>query len=181
MKSTSKSLVVNAEKIWKQILEKLPKLDWEEDAVFRLLEMTLKNMCSNLNGKDVHRIFEIVFKTWKLLTVELTDQCNNHIVKLRAITLIVLISRARKIDFEQEACNFAVNAIKKRKYVPESKQFNMNYLKAITEVVAVLCQKTKSNKDVASNLIEVVLYSNNLLADEKVNVFISFIRDRSKH
>ena len=162
---------MNAEKIWKQILEKIEKLDWEEDAVFKLLEFSLKNMCSNLAGTDIQRMFRLAFTTWEVSKVKVTDKQNDPNVKLRVVTLMVYISRTRKLNFEQEASNFVLNAINKRKFIPEETQSNKNYINALTELIAVLCHKTKNSKEEPLKIIEVVLCSKNLLVDEKVEVF----------
>ena len=172
VKSTSKSLVVNAEKIWKQILGTISKLDWEDDAVFKLLQITLKSMSSTLNCKDVQYLFGIVFATWASPNNMKTEEQHGINTKLQVITLILIISRQQKIVFEEEACHFVlVSAIEGYKIATENKELDDTYLNSLTELVVTLCQKSTSNKDIHLKLLEAILGCKILALDQKVHVF----------
>ena len=171
IKSTSKSLVVNGEKIWKQMLKSIAKLDWEDNAITRLLETTLSHISSKLCNKDVQCIFAAIFRAWEN-KADQSEEKNAINVQLKTVTQILSISRSKKLSFEENACKFATLAMKENPN-SEDRDEQEKFLNAITELIQTLCQKSSSNKDIPLSLVEGILFSPRMTPDDKVYVYLA--------
>ena len=169
VKSTSKSLVVNVDKIWRQILITLEKLTWEGCALSKLLELTLTNISSTLFSKDIQHIFSLVFQNWEDVAKDETSTQEMCCAKIDAVTMMLSIGRSKKINIEEESINFTLNAIEKRNSNIENDE---SFVNSISNLVITLSKKSSANRDRVLKLYDRIMYCKKLTLDEKVRVFI---------
>ena len=124
-------------------------------------------MSATLFIKDIQRIFSAVFQTWEVTDEKTAFKPELCHAKLQAVTLMLSISRSKKIDFEEESSNFALAAIDMRTSTPGDESF----INALINLTVNILKRSSVNKDRLSNLVDRIMYSRNLTSKEKVEVF----------